>query len=96
MAKVGGEAGAKAGRKFGFKVGRSAGLKAGEEWGAIFGREDGGKAATAEAYKAFVIGITKDRVAALKKLFVEVGEKAGTEAGMTRDQSYKTIFVCNL
>jgi len=59
-------------------------LKSGEEYGILFGREAGGKAAAAEALKAFKIGITKDRVGALKKLFIEVGEKAGIEAGQTR------------
>ena len=31
--------------------------------------------------KAFKVGITKERVAALKKVFVEVGTKAGDAAG---------------
>merc|ERR1712106_842951 len=75
--KVGAEAGARAGRKFGFKVGREAGMKAGMEIGRIEGRKAGGVAGAAEALKHFKIGISKDRVLALKKLFVEVGSAAG-------------------
>lgn len=66
------------------KVGRTIGLKSGEEFGILFGREAGGKAAATEALNAFKIGITKERVAALKKLFIEVGEKAGILSGQTR------------
>jgi len=75
--KVGAEAGARAGRKFGFKVGRDAGMKAGMEVGRLEGMKAGGAAGAAEALKHFKIGISKDRVLALKKIFAEVGASAG-------------------
>merc|ERR1711962_3526 len=75
--KVGAKAGAKAGKKFGLKVGKEAGLKAGIEVGRLEGRKAGGAAGAAEALKHFKIGITKDRVAALKRIFAEVGHTAG-------------------
>ncbi|QQP41753.1 Protein lethal(2)essential for lifelike, partial [Caligus rogercresseyi] len=79
--KVGGKAGALAGKKFGLKVGFTAGQEAGEEFGRNAGKLAGGDAGAAEAVKAFEIGITKERVAALKKLFYQVGAKAGTDVG---------------
>merc|ERR1711936_698159 len=78
--KVGAEAGARAGRKFGFKVGREAGIKAGIEIGRLEGKKAGGLAGAAEALKYFKIGISKDRVLALKKVFAEVGTTAGVSA----------------
>merc|ERR1712200_404159 len=79
--ELGGDAGEEAGGEAGERVGRESGKKAGEE---IMG-EDGGKVgaeAGAEALKHFKIGITKDRVAALKRLFAEVGTTAGKEASL--------------
>merc|ERR1719422_2113681 len=78
--KVGAEAGARAGRKFGFKVGREAGMKAGIEVGRLEGRKAGAAAGAAEAMKHFKIGISKDKVMALKKIFAEVGTWAGKTA----------------
>merc|ERR1719147_572449 len=74
--KVGAEAGARAGRKFGFKVGREAGM----EVGRLEGKKAGGAAGAAEALKHFKIGISKDRVLALKKVFAEIGAAAGVSA----------------
>ena len=78
--KVGGEAGARAGRKFGFKVGREAGIKTGVEVGRLEGRKAGALAGAAEAMKHFKIGISKEKVMALKKVFAEVGTAAGVTA----------------
>ena len=44
------------------------------------GRKAGGLAGAAEALKHFKIGISKDRVMALKKIFAEVGAAAGSVA----------------
>jgi hypothetical protein len=79
-AQAGAEAGAKAGRKFGLKVGRDAGIKAGIEVGRLEGRKAGAAAGAAEALKHFKIGITKERVAALKRVFAEIGAAAGLVA----------------
>lgn len=65
-AKVGAEAGAKAGRKFGWKIGGDTGRKVGEELGMKAGREAGYKVGHAEAMTMFKIGISKERVMALK------------------------------
>ena len=82
-AKPGGEAGAKAGKRFGLKIGRDTGAKIGEEVGEFLGRKAGGEAGGEEALKAFKIGISKERVMALKRLFAEVGEAAGRKIGKT-------------
>jgi len=82
-ARVGGDAGAKAGMKFGHKVGREAGLKVGAEVGRTEGKKAGRDAGAAEALKMFTIGITKERVAVLKKTFQEVGTAAGILVGKT-------------
>jgi len=82
-ARVGGTAGAKAGLKFGQKVGREAGLKVGAEVGRNEGKIAGREAGAAEALKLFTIGITKERVAVLKKIFQEVGTAAGIQIGKT-------------
>jgi len=82
-ARVGGAAGAKAGLKFGQKVGREAGLKVGAEVGRNEGKLAGREAGAAEALKLFTIGITKERVAVLKKIFQEVGTAAGIQVGKT-------------
>merc|ERR1719147_364674 len=76
----GGKVGARAGKKFGFKVGREAGVKAGMEVGRLEGKKAGGAAGAAEALKHFKIGISKDRVLALKKFFAEIGAAAGVSA----------------
>ena len=76
-AKPGAEAGAKAGKRFGLKIGRETGARVGLEFGESLGRTAGGKAGAEEALKAFKIGISKEKVAALKRLFAEVGEAAG-------------------
>ena len=55
-------------------------MKAGMEIGRLEGRKVGGAAGAAEALKHFKIGISKDRVLALKKLFAEVGTAAGISA----------------
>ncbi len=60
-------------------MGASVGLEMGES----LGRVAGAKAGEAEAMKAFKIGISKERVAALKRLFAEVGEAAGRHVGKT-------------
>merc|ERR1719245_206316 len=78
--KVGAEAGMRAGKKFGFRVGREAGIKAGIEVGRLEGKKAGALAGAAEALKHFKIGISKDRVMALKKIFAEVGAAAGSAA----------------
>ena len=80
-ARVGGDAGAKAGQKFGLKVGREAGLKVGSEIGRAEGKKAGREAGAAEALKLFTIGITKERVAVLKKTFQEIGTAAGVAVG---------------
>merc|ERR1711970_939122 len=60
--------------------GREAGMKAGMEVGRLEGKKAGGAAGAAEALKHFKIGISKDRVLALKKVFAEVGAAAGISA----------------
>merc|ERR1711970_1455493 len=60
--------------------GREAGMKAGMEVGRLEGKKAGGAAGAAEALKHFKIGISKDRVLALKKVFAEVGAAAGITA----------------
>ena len=51
--------------------------------GESLGRQAGGKAGAEEAFKAFKIGISKERVLALKRVFAEVGEAAGRRIGAT-------------
>ena len=82
-AKLGAEAGAKAGKKFGYNVGREAGCEVGLEVGESRGKEEGRKAGTEEALKAFKIGISKERVAAMKRVFAELGEAAGKQVAET-------------
>ena len=72
--KPGGEAGAKAGKRFGLKIGRETGARVGLEMGETLGRLAGSKAGAEEAFKVFKIGISKERVLALKRVFAEVGE----------------------
>merc|ERR1719158_1378857 len=55
-------------------------MKAGIEIGRLEGRKAGGAAGAAEALKHFKIGISKDRVMALKKIFAEAGAAAGSAA----------------
>jgi len=49
------------------------------EVGRLEGRKAGGAAGAAEALKHFKIGISKDRVLALNKVFAEIGSAAGTK-----------------
>jgi len=79
--RVGAAAGAKAGLKFGLKVGREVGLKEGAEVGRVEGKKAGKEAGATEALRVFTIGITKERVAALRKTFAEVGAAAGMLVG---------------
>ena len=72
--KPGGEAGAKAGKRFGLKIGRETGARVGLEMGETLGRKAGSVAGAEEALKVFKIGISKERVLALKRVFAEVGE----------------------
>ena len=92
-ARVGGEAGARAGLKFGLKVGREAGLRTGAEVGRSEGRRFGREAAAAEALKLFTVGITKEKVAALKRTFAELGTAEGVRVGKTtaREAAAKVI-----
>ena len=50
-----------------FQVGRESGLRTGAEVGRLEGRKSGREAAAKEALKLFTIGITKEKVASLKK-----------------------------
>ena len=55
----------------------------GAEVGRSEGRRCGREAAAAEALKLFTIGITKEKVALLKKTFADLGTAEGVRVGKT-------------
>ena len=55
----------------------------GSEVGRSEGRRCGREAAATEALKLFSIGITKEKVAALKRTFAELGTAEGVRVGKT-------------
>jgi len=58
-------------------------MKAGIEVGRLEGKKAGALAGAAEAMKHFKIGISKDKVMALKKTFAEIGTAAGLAAAFS-------------
>merc|ERR1712183_40327 len=69
--EIAGEEGAKLGREIGAEA---AGAKAGRDAGKKAGIEHAAKCA---------LEISKEKVAAMRKMFAEIASGAGTEAGMT-------------
>ena len=78
-----------------FQVGRESGLRTGAEVGRLEGRKAGREAAAKEALKLFTIGITKEKVALLKKTFADLGTAEGVRVGKTiaREAAAKVMIV---